>query len=154
MTEDKTEAESTHVFNNIPQQFNEQGIAESTTRRSDEFLQELYALARKHELQLRVKRALKTETTQTGGPKDAEFHIGFVGEHLEINTQVPPRDRFGNDGRTWLPREEMEELRKRIKEEDPDTELPPIVTTDEALEEMRKQQALAEAEALADKAEE
>jgi len=100
------------VSNNVQQHFDTDGIAERTTSRSIKIISKLAKVLAEEGIQFTFGRAFKTENHMGDNTKPPALY--FTGEKVEINFVVPPMDKFGNEGKSFLRIEELKALTERV----------------------------------------
>ena len=103
----KKESEEEGLLQNPGQRFDEYGMLESTVRRGDLILTKLKNTFKEEQILPMVSRRVTSESQVV---KEDVFHpiVSFTGEEIIIRFVVPPTDKFGNDGRVWITKEEEE----------------------------------------------
>ena len=100
------------VLNNVQQYFSEDGMAERTTNRSIRVLAKIGKILSEENIQFTFGRTFKTEN-QMGDATHPPM-LFFAGEKVEVNFVVPPMDKYGNTGKSYLTPQQLKTLQDAV----------------------------------------
>ena len=106
------------IENNIQQSFSDDGMMEMTMNRSDGMIEKLVTELEGFGAPFNISRGFKMESRQIKG-KVAPIVL-FQGEEVNIKFLVTPKDKYGNEGKSYLTKEEYDKLRYKVEKENPD----------------------------------
>jgi hypothetical protein len=96
------------IKNDIPQEFNKEGMMELTNARANEIIKKITQVLNKEKIVPVINRGFGSESQDT--------LLFFTGEDVLIRFKVPATDKHGNDGRVWMTQEEYASLKNKTKQ--------------------------------------
>ena len=112
----KVNSENEGYIENPGQHFPEDGMMESTCKRTEKILEEIGEVLKKNNILPEVARSLLSQFDKNVNNIFLPL-LSFVGEQVVVKFNVSPTDKYGNDNRVWVKKEEAE-LWKKLREED------------------------------------